>query len=70
MTYKGICMRHKASGRYANGHKRCNRCNLFIKWNGLRCSCCSNRLRIGPRAYKYKEKLREQKLIRQAKEMK
>ena len=38
MTCKGICIRHKAhkpyrSGRYANGQKRCQICELFIKWD-------------------------------------
>ena len=37
MSCKGICIRHKApkpvgSNRYANGQKRCQQCNLFIKW--------------------------------------
>ena len=37
MTCKGICMRHKAqkpvgSGRYASGQKRCQICEIFIKW--------------------------------------
>jgi hypothetical protein len=40
MPCKGICIRHKASGRYATGSKRCQQCNLFIKWDGLWCPCC------------------------------
>jgi hypothetical protein len=63
MTCKGICIRHKASGpisygRYATGQKRCQICELFIKWNGLSCPCCGNRLRNGPRSFKFKAKLR------------
>jgi hypothetical protein len=41
MTCKGICIRHKAqkpsgtSGRYTSGQKRCQICEIFIKWDGL-----------------------------------
>jgi hypothetical protein len=63
MTCKGICIRHKAykpvgSGRYAIGHKRCQVCEIFIKWDGIFCPCCGCRLRIGPRLSKHKVKLR------------
>ena len=58
-------MLHKASGRYASGHKRCQICDLFVQWEGIFCPCCGCRLRIGPRLYKHKAKLR----IKQQKEM-
>jgi hypothetical protein len=58
MTCKGICVRHKASCRYAIGNKRCQVCEIFIKWDGLWCPCCRYRLRIGPRSMKFKAKLR------------
>ena len=48
MTCKGICIRYKASGRYDNGHKRCQVCNIFIKWEGLWCPCCGCKLRTRP----------------------
>ena len=56
-------MRHKAykpycSGRYAAGQKRCQICEIFIKWDGLWCPCCGCRLRMGPRLFKHKAKLR------------
>ena len=40
MTCKGICIRHKAqkpvgSGRYVSGQKRCQICEIFIKWDGM-----------------------------------
>ncbi|HJT48582.1 MAG TPA: hypothetical protein VJ729_10420 [Nitrososphaeraceae archaeon] len=60
MPCKGICIRHKVLGPYANGHKRCNECGLFIKCDGVYCPCCGHKLRTGPRKLKYKEKLREQ----------
>ena len=63
-TSKGICIRHKAqkpvgSGRYAIGQRRCQICEIFIKWEGLWCPCCGYRLRTKPRNLKYKAKLRE-----------
>jgi hypothetical protein len=63
MICKGICIRHKAykpvgSGRYANGQKRCQICELFIRWDGIFCPCCGCRLRNGPRCFKFKAKLK------------
>src|SRR5437588_538712 len=62
MTCKGICIRHKAqkpsnSGRYAIGQKRCQICEIFIKWDGIWCPCCGYRLRTRPRNKKYKARL-------------
>ena len=70
MTCKGLCICYKAVGRYINGHKRCQICNLFIKWDGFFCPCCSCRLRVGPRNIKDKAKLRKQKKIQECKEKK
>ena len=61
MTCKGICLRHKApkpiqSGRYASGQKRCQPCDIFIKWDMLWCPCCGLRLRTKPRNSAYKER--------------
>ena len=61
MTCKGICLRHKApkpiqSGRYASGQKRCQPCDIFIKWDMLWCPCCGLRLRTRPRNSAYKER--------------
>ena len=58
MTCKGICSPHKASYRYATGNKRCQVCEIFIKWDGIFCPCCGYKLRIGPRSFKFKAKLR------------
>jgi hypothetical protein len=69
MTCKGICIRHKASGRYIYGHKRCQQCEIFIKCNGVRCPCCGYKLRSRPRNFS-NTKLREQKRIEQAKKVK
>ena len=64
MTCKGVCVRHKASkpkgiGRYASGQRRCQICEIYIKWEGLWCPCCGYRLRNKPRNITYKQKLRE-----------
>ncbi|KAG2478428.1 MAG: hypothetical protein NPMRTH1_520002 [Nitrosopumilales archaeon] len=62
MTCKGICHRYKALKplhgkiRYAQGQKRCIRCDVYIKWDGLFCPCCGSRLRVAPRHTKLKEK--------------
>ena len=69
MTCKGICIRHKASYLYATGNKRCQVCEIFIKWNGLRCPCCGYKLRNRPRNF-INTMLREQKRIEQAEELK
>ena len=63
MTCKGICIHHKAqkpvgSGRYATGQKRCQICEIFIKWDGLWCPCCGYRVRTKPRNSQLKERLR------------
>jgi hypothetical protein len=61
MTCKGICLRHRApkpiqSGRYASGQKRCQGCEIFIKWDALWCPCCGFRLRTRPRNSTFKER--------------
>ena len=71
MTCKGICIRHKAqkpvgSGRYASGQKRCQICEIFVKWDGLWCPCCGYRLRTKPRNLKYKAKFRAREEIKKA----
>jgi hypothetical protein len=68
MVCKGICVRHKAMkpigiGRYSTGQKRCQICEIFLKWDGLWCPCCGYRLRTKPRNLKYKAKLRSRKEI-------
>ena len=65
MTCKNICENYRATkpvgtGRYASGQRRCQVCQIFIKWEGLWCPCCGYRLRTKPRKLAYKIKLREQ----------
>ena len=67
MSCKGICSRYRATGstaggRYAQGQKRCQVCEIFIKWDGRHCPCCFFQLRIKPRRLKEKKKFRESKI--------
>ena len=59
----GVCVRYKAKkpasgGRYENGQKRCQVCEVFLKTDEMWCPCCGLRLRSKPRNSKYKAKLR------------
>ena len=53
MACKEICLSHKAQtngrGRYSDHQKRCQTCEIFIKWDGLWCPCCGYMLRTHPR---------------------
>ena len=74
MVCKGICVRHKAIkpvgiGRYSTGQKRCQMCEIFIKWDGLWCPCCGYRLRTRPRNSKFKAELRARNEIDKAKSL-
>lgn len=66
MACIGICPRYKArkeksnESRYVNGQKRCQICSIFIAWDGLRCPCCGQRLRLKPRSTKYKKAFRNE----------
>lgn len=68
MVCKGVCTRFKATndqatdGRYSRGQKRCQICEIFINFDGLRCPCCNQRLRLSPRTYKSKQLLLNLKL--------
>lgn len=46
-------------GRYASGQRRCQICEIYIKWEGLWCPCCGYRLRTKPRNVIYKQRLNE-----------
>lgn len=67
MGCKGTCTRYQAPkpvgvGRYASYQRRCQICEIFIKWDGLWCPCCGYRLRTKPRNLKWKSKLRNEVL--------
>jgi len=60
MGCRGICTRMKVSkgdnffGRYADGQKRCNSCEVYFRTVAIFCACCGMRLRGKPRNTKYK----------------
>ncbi len=60
MACKEICIFHKAKSngkdRYSNNQKRCQICEIFIKWEGLWCPCCGYMLRTHPRNSKSHKK--------------
>lgn len=62
----GICPRYKVTkpkngGRYAANQKRCKICEIFIKYEGVRCPCCGYKLRIKARYSKSKTNLEEKR---------
>lgn len=61
MGCKEICFDHKAKSdgknRYSNNQKRCQICEIFIKWDGIWCPCCGYMLRTHPRNNKSRKKL-------------
>ena len=68
MVCKGICIRLRAvgkstsKGRYIEGQKRCQRCDIYINWNvSVFCPCCGTRLRYKPRNGKLKLKFNKAK---------
>jgi len=58
-----LCLQYKpkycitSKGRYKDGQKRCQICQVYIIWNGVRCPCCNFTLRTKPRNGKLKNKL-------------
>ena len=55
----GICIRYKSSTmpnglKYAQGHKRCSYCGLFMDVENTRCPCCKIILRTKSRRKKQK----------------
>ncbi len=63
---KGICNRYKAIGykgrhRYEDGQKRCPVCEEFLKYLGVRCPCCSVKLRTTPRGNKARKEIHEKR---------
>jgi hypothetical protein len=40
MGCRGICLQYKTTARYGENHKRCQVCDIFIRFEGPRCPCC------------------------------
>ncbi len=49
----GICLQYEVTktknGWYVEGVKRCHTCEIFIKWNNIKCPCCKGRLSGRPK---------------------
>jgi len=64
MACKGICEKYKSTtkkfgSRYQDGTKRCNSCDIYLKWDeSSRCPCCGAVLRTKPRDSKNREAFR------------
>ena len=56
---KGICHRYEASPRYSAGNKNCRMCEIFVKWDGLRCPCCNNILSANPNSTRDRNRLKK-----------
>jgi len=56
---KGICINYKHTAlhngiKYESGLKRCTECQIFMNVEGIRCPCCSVKLRTKSRNKKRK----------------
>ena len=63
---KGICVQYKATGfkgkhRYENGQKLCPICSKFLTYSGIRCPCCSVKLRSTPRGNRARKEIHEKR---------
>src|SRR2546427_12544051 len=65
-----LCIRHKAprphvsiGNRYSTRQKRCQICEIFLKWDGSWCPCCNYKLRTKPRNLKSELKSRARRKI-------
>ena len=63
---KGICNNFKAIGfkgrhRYEKGQKLCPICSEFLEYPGVRCPCCSVKLRSTPRGNKARKEIHEKR---------
>lgn len=63
---KGVCIKYKAVGykgrhRYDIGQKRCPVCEEFLKYLGVRCPCCSVKLRTTPRGNRARKEIHDKR---------
>jgi len=67
LVCRNICQRlyfrTQASGHYSTGAKYCRRCEYYLPTFRFVCECCGMRLRAGPKAKVYKEKVRAKKKL-------
>ena len=58
MNCRSVCItkyggRRTAKG-YASGYKWCSDCAASVKWYGIHCPCCGQRLRSSPKNSRYR----------------
>ena len=67
MVCKGICSnpiyekKKSVRGAYKLDYKRCTQCDIFIKWDGIFCPCCNNRMKHSPKKSSARQAYREYK---------
>jgi hypothetical protein len=72
MSCNGVCKRYRANrnhsipSRYSEGQKRCNICEIFIKWDeNSYCPCCNYKLRTRSfHGFGMRKKYREETISR------
>ena len=61
-TCIGICKQYgRMSNKKMKNKKYCTECMKFLSWEGLRCPCCSTRLREKKHASIYAKKISDEK---------
>lgn len=50
--------------RYAaeKGYRRCSKCCIYLKYEGVFCPCCGNRMKVSPSNNLARQRYREEKL--------
>ena len=71
MVCKGTCEKYKVVrpcytlgskvGHYIVGNKRCSVCDIFLRWDGIKCPCCHTLLRVSSRNPRHKSNCRKTK---------
>jgi|TARA_R110000787_G_scaffold70884_3_gene157748 hypothetical protein len=54
----------KVRGAASQGYRRCSVCEIFLKYDGIYCPCCSNRMRVTPNNNKARQRVREKRLMK------
>ncbi len=70
MVCNNICKQHKikvilGESKYSKDQKRCNNCEVYLKWEGKFCPCCHRCLRTRPRSAKYRQQYRVESKLSQ-----
>ena len=45
------------------GYRRCSNCEVYLKYQGIFCPCCSNRMKVSPNNNKSRKKVSEKRFI-------